>query len=205
MDIGGGIEMAKRSERAKTTFKRHAYEVYALLMVSYECQDEIKSLLQNLGVPRRAIQPSLHLTVYHARRRLPSLTSHTQAVSIVSDVSETRFMILAPGGENPRPELEPAKRSLGIRLTKRNRAIEEIQALRKQLYALETREVIGQRKRTTAWTNAFGARHYQPHVKLLRPGSKIDRDLTIIGEAFRSRLEFICFDRFRVRCGVTYV
>jgi hypothetical protein len=82
-------------------------------------------------------------------------------------------MILAPGGENPRPELEPSQRSVGIRLAKRNHAIDKIQHLRARIYRLETPAVIGERKRTSAWTNCFEPRHYEPHIKLLRPGSGI--------------------------------
>lgn len=52
---------------------------------------------------------------------------------------------------------------------------------------------------TTAWRSCFGARHYQPHIKLIQPGSKIDRDLTLIGNAFRSSIEGIRFDRFEIR------
>ena len=44
----------------------------------------------------------------------------------------------------------------------------------------ETTEVTKNRKATTDWTNAFGARHYQPHIKLLQPGSGVDRDLARI-------------------------
>jgi hypothetical protein len=112
-------------------------------------------------------------------------------------------MVLAPGGENPRPELEPSRRSVGIRLTRRNRAIDHIQRLRASIYQFETSEIIGTRKPTSAWTNCFLARHYHPHVKLLWPGSGIDRDLTKLGEIFRSDLEWIEFDRFEVRCGPT--
>ena len=179
----------------------HHYEVYALLWVTPECENSIRNLLlHEFGIPAGAIQRGLHLTVYYKRRPLPGLVPGSQSVHFDADVRETRFMVLAPGGENPRPELEPSKRSVGIRLTKRNRAIDEIQRLRASIYRLETPEVVGTRKRTTSWTNCFGARRYQPHITLLRSGSEIERDLTILGTAFRSEIERINFGRFEVKC-----
>ena len=177
------------------------HEVYALLWVTRECEGSVRNLLlDDFGIPEGAIQRGLHLTGYHGRRLLPGLVPGNQRVHIVADALETRFMVLEPGGENPRPELESNKLSIGIRLTKRNQAIEEIQKLRASIYSFETPEVIGQRKRTTRWTNCFGARHYQPHIKLLRPGSEIARNLSVLGESFRSKITCINFHRFEVKC-----
>lgn len=182
--------------------KNYDYEVYALLWVSRQSTKIIRELLSHkCKIPVKAIERNFHLTVYHARRQLPGLTSYSCAVSIVADSLETRFMPLAPGGENPRPEIEPSKCSVGIRFTKRNQAIEAIQNLRADIFRFETKDVIGNRKPTSAWKSCFGARHYQPHIKLLRPGSGIDRNLTKLGEIFRSEINEIEFDRFQVRCG----
>ena len=181
--------------------KHHTSEIYALLWVSYHCKNLIEEILnKKYKVPRNAIVTNPHLTVYHGRRQLPGLLPDSQAVRIIADTTESRFMVLAPGGENPRPELEPSKRSVGIRLTKRNLAISQIQELRASVSQLETQDIVGKRKRTTAWSNCFGARHYQPHIKLLYPGSKIDRDLTKLGLVFRSEIDYIVFDRFEIRC-----
>jgi len=182
--------------------RSHNYEVYALLWVSQKYETLITNLLTGeCGVPRAAVQRDLHLTIYHARRKLPGLVSSERRVTIVADALETRFMVLAPGGENPRPEHQPNQRSVAIRLTRRNAAIPAIQRLRASVYRFETPKVVGTRTPTSAWVNCFGARHYQPHIKLLRPGSGIDRDLTKLGEIFRSDMERIEFDRFEVRCG----
>ena len=178
----------------------HEYEVYATLWVTRTCEEQIARLLFNeCGIRKGTIQRGLHLTVYYARRPLPGLIEESQLVHINADVDETRFMVLSPGGENPRPELEPHRRSVGIRLTRRNQAIAEIQQLRKSIYQLETDEVIGNRTATTASKSCFGARHYQPHIKLLRPGSGINRDLTEIGRIFRSEIERIEFDKFKIK------
>ena len=181
--------------------RTHNYEVYATLWVTRTCEKQIaRLLLDKCNIPQNAIQHGLHLTVYYGRRPLPGLVEENRLVRINANIDETRFMVLAPGGENPRPELEPSRRSVGIRLTRRNQAIAEIQQLRKSIYQLETSELIGNRTATTAWKSCFGSRHYQPHIKLLRPGSGINRDLTEIGRIFRSEIEQIEFGKFQIRC-----
>ena len=181
--------------------RTHEYEVYALLWVTRACEDRItRFLLDKCNTPQNAIQRGLHLTVYYARRPLLDLVEGSRRVHINANVAETRFMVLAPGGENPRPDLEPSRHSVGIRLTRRNQAIAEIQQLRKSVYQLETDEVVGNRTATTASKNCFGSRNYQPHIKLLRPGSGIKRDLTKIGRIFRSEIEQIEFGKFQIRC-----
>ena len=177
----------------------HTYEVNAILRVSKECEDQIKTFfLESYSVRKNRLQSNLHLTVYHGRRVLPGLQQRNQPVCITADVCETRFMVLDPGGENPRAELDPQALSVGIRLTRRNTAIPEIQKLRKQVYRLETKGVIGTRKRTTAWTNCFGSRNYQPHVQLLRPWHKVNATLVEVGDLFRTEVKEIEFDLFQI-------
>ena len=106
----------------------HNYEVYATLWVTRACEEQIARVLSDkCDIPQDAIQRGLHLTVYYARRPLPGLVEENQRVHINANVDETRFMVLAPGGENPRSDLEPAHRSVAIRLIRRNQAITEIQ------------------------------------------------------------------------------
>lgn len=178
----------------------HQYEVFGLLWLSRDCQSQVSRILADLyGVPKESVRRGLHLTVYHGMWLLPGMTIGTKTVKIVADASETRFMVMAPGGENPRPGYDPAQLSVGIRLTKRNMAIPQIQELRRNLYALETEEVIGNSRRTSSWKNSIGARQYQPHITLLNPGSGIDRDLSRLGKIFRSEISDIIFDRFETR------
>lgn len=175
-------------------------EIYALLWVTRQCEARISDFLLSRDLPEGSIQRGMHLTVYYARRLLPGLgrTPAPRPVSISADAAETRFMVLAPGGENPQPGLDPARRSVGIRLTRRNRAVDEIQLLRREMLQLETPEIVGRRKPSTAWTNCFGARHFQPHIKLLRPGNGIGRDLRMIGDEFRKQIESIEFGKYEV-------
>lgn len=139
-------------------------EIYVLLFVDHASEQLIQDILMyDHGIEEYAIANRLHLTIYYARRLIPGIERKSVDTNIDVDVSETRFMVLAPGGENPRPDLEPSRRSVGIRLTRRNSSRAAIQSLREPLYRLETPEVIGySRKPTNAHTNASGARHIQP-------------------------------------------
>lgn len=171
-----------------------------MLFVSRRSAAEIAEFFVSKGIPEDSIKPYMHLTVYHARRLLPGLRAGTQtrSVQIEADIEETRFRDFAPGGENPRPSIDPASKPVGVRLTKQNQAIDAIQALRREMCLLETPEVIGNRQRSTAWRSCFGAKTYQPHVVLLRPGSGIDRDLKLLGASFRAQIRTIEFDRYKI-------
>ena len=177
----------------------HNYEVNAMLRVSKTSEEQIRTFFsETYGVRRNRLQTDLHLTVYHGRRQLPGLSEICRPVRVIVNTAETRFMVLAPGGENPRHNLAPSSHSVGIRITRRNPAVSEIQHLRESIYRLETKNVVGTRSRTTAWTSCFGSRHYQPHVQLLRPWNKLDVDLTEIGARFRSEIAHIKFDLFQI-------
>lgn len=177
----------------------HDYEVNALLWLNQTSQEQIIDFCTTtLGIKRNRLQLNLHLTVYHGRRLLPGLVEQDYPVNIVANASETRFMVLAPGGENPRPELNPRSKSIGIRFTKRNASIPDIQRLRRSIFELETKRVVGSRNPTTAWTNCFGSRHYQPHIQILRPWNNLNIDLTEAGNLFRSTISHIVFDRFQI-------
>ena len=173
--------------------------VYALLWLTRDSELQITDFLLSRGVDATSVHRGMHLTVYHARRFLPGLRLERRPVTVTADVAETRFMVMAPGGENPRDDIDPRRQSIGIRLTKRNQAIEKIQTLRREIYRLETPAVLGRRKPTTAWTNAFGARGYQPHIKVTGPRSGVPYNLSPIGDALRATLKTIRFDAFEVR------
>lgn len=117
---------------------------------------------------------------------------------MVLAASETRFMVMAPGGENPRPELDPGKSKVGIRIHRQSSALPSILGYRDRLLSHETERVLGRRSPSTHRTNAFGARHFQPHMAILRAGSGVDRDLKVIGAPFREALNNLTFDRFAV-------
>lgn len=166
--------------------------------MSTDSELEISTFWDDVGVSNYAVQQSLHLTVYYAQRFLPGVETYEEPVSIRAESLETRLMVMAPGGENPRPDRHPASSKIGTRLTKRNTAIPAIQALRSRFFQFETPAILGSRKASSAWASSFGARRYQPHVTMLRPGNGLDRSLTEVGEQFRERIPWIEFDRFEV-------
>lgn len=88
-------------------------EVYAILWVTRRDEHRIADFFTSWGIPEASIQRGMHLTVYYARRLLPGLNPRelSREVEIEADVAESRFMVLAPGGENARPELDPSRRS----------------------------------------------------------------------------------------------
>jgi len=170
-----------------------------MLKVTNSCEELIREFfVQHFSVRPNRIQSNLHLTLYHGRRPLPGLREFSLPVRITIESSETRFMVLAPGGENPRQELNPRELSVGIRVTRRNRALPEILRLRESVFSFETSEIVESRMPTTAWTSCFGSKHYQPHIQLLRSWSKIPRDLTEVGTSFRSEIHEIDFDTFQI-------
>ena len=174
--------------------------VYAMLWVSRRSVAQIAEFFVSEGIPEASIEPRMHLTVYQADCLLPDLPVGTQTrrVRIEAGTEETRFMVFAPGGIVPQANIDPAKKSVGIRLRKPNQAINAIQTLRRQMCQLETPEVIGDHKQSTDWTSCFGARKYLPHVVFLQPGSGVDRDLTPLATSFRSRIRTVEFDSYEV-------
>jgi hypothetical protein len=179
--------------------KRHAAEVWAQLFLSREDCSRIRDFfLSEFGIKPRYVIRNMHITVYHARRPMPGLAPVSEPASVVLAASETRFMVMAPGGENPRPELDPGKRKVGIRVHRKSSALPSILGYRDRLLGHETEGVLGRRSPSTHRTNAFGARHFQPHMAILRAGSGVDRDLRTIGVPFRRALGNLTFDRFAI-------
>ena len=102
---------------------------------------------------------------------------------------------MAPGGENPRPDIDPKLHKLGIRIQRKSSAMSTIMELRNELIQFETKEVLGFRLPSNRKRNAFGSRHFQPHIAILRNGEEVGSDLTRIGNLFRERIEDLTFDK----------
>lgn len=177
--------------------KEHNTEVWAQLFLCEEDCARIQVFFTTaFGIKPKHIVKNMHITVYHARRPLPLVSPVSEPVNVVVAASETRFMVLAPGGENPRPELDPAHHKIGLRVHRKSIALPAILEFRERLTRYETKSVLGLRPPSTHRTNAFGARHFQPHMAILRAGSGIGRDLTQLGVPFRDLLGDLKFDRF---------
>ena len=154
--------------------------------------------IHDCKIQPRFIHKKLHVTLYHAPLQLRNLTKIEETVDIVVDILETRFMVMAAGGENPRPNIDPGRCTVGLRVTRRNVAFESILSLRRRIYPFENDTKLRDHRPTGDRRNAFGAKQFQPHLSLIRPGSGIGRDLTPYGIAFRSKLVDLRFDEFSV-------
>lgn len=179
--------------------KRPNTEVWAQLILSVPDRDRISDFfIREFGISRSKIVQRMHLTVYYSRRPMWGVEPIDEEAAMICPANETRFMVMAPGGENPRPNLDPALRKVGIRIHRQSCAIPAILGYRERLLAYETKWVHGARPPSNHRRNAFGARNFQPHVALLRAGSGIQRDLNPIGERFRNEIGDLRFDRFQV-------
>ena len=180
---------------------KHPHSVWAMLFVAKESERAIhRFLTQQMGLRPALLHKRLHLSVYHARRALDGLTDSEERVAIEVSAEDLRFMAMAPGGENPKPEIDPTRCHVGVRVKRSSPATQAIHAFRSRFFPLETLDVIGVRKPSSPVRNAFGARHFQPHVTLIRPHNGLNPDLKEIGSAFRAALVGIKFDRFVVKC-----
>ena len=177
------------------------YNLYSLLWMDRDSEKEISDVLKyKCGIDEVHIQRRMHLTIYHSRRRLIGVKRCKSYEIIKSDVKETRFMVLAPGGENPRKNIDPNKSPIGIRLTRRNIAIPRLLQLRRSFYKYENEYVLKNRRHKTSDSkNAFGSNHFQPHILMIRPGNRINQNLTNIGKIFREELKYIYFNKFEIK------
>jgi len=177
------------------------YNIYALLWIDRDSEKEISNVLKKkCGISEEYIQRGMHLTIYHGKRKLPRIKPSTTYEIIKSNVNETRFMVFAPGGENPRKDIDPIKRPVGIRLTRRNIAIPRILELRRSIYKHENQTPIKNwKQKTSDWKNAFGSSHYQAHMTIIRPGSNVNKKLTVLGNIFRKELKNIYFRKFEIK------
>ena len=196
------VSRTRPSSRAPRRPRRGApfhHSVFALLWLDAASASALRAALEEAGLHPESLESSFHLTVYHARRFIPDLRPVRRTVSIECDVAETRTMVLVPGGENPRRGVIPSRHSLALRLTTRNVAVPEIQKLRAELTEMETDDVLGARAGSTRRRNAFGARHYQPHLKICGPRNGAPQDLTEFGKHLRASLDVVRFSYYEVR------
>ena len=140
----------------------------------------------------------MHLTFYHSQVLIPEIKTIEKEIYIILPASETRFMVMVAGGENPIPGVDPGMNKVGIRIQHKSSVLEEIFEMRNELTRFETPEIIGDRSPSSRKKSAFGARHFQPHMSLLKPGSGIESDLTIVGKLFREKMGDLIFDKYKI-------
>lgn len=181
------------------TDKQIQFEVWAQFRVARKSITDIQDFfIEEYNISPEFLIPNLHLTIYHSRRPMPNVEEVFKSCHLSIDTLDTRFMVLAPGGENPRTDLVPAKRKIGIRIHKSSAFRKKILEYRKEFFLHETPKVLGLRKPSSKTKNAFGARHFQPHIAILKSGSGIQTDLTEVGDNFRDFVHEIHFDKFLI-------
>lgn len=177
------------------------HSVWITAHLSRESELNVRKLFrETLGFPSEVIKRGLHVTVYHARRHLPGLADSTEPLSINIPSVELRMMAMAPGGENPRPDINPLRCMIGLRIRRSAGATEQLEAIRSRFYAYEQGNVLGSRLPSNRRRSAFGARSYQPHITVLKADAVNDPDLSKIGRIVRNQLEDIHLDRLIIRC-----
>ncbi len=170
--------------------------IWSYLTLSKRSELEIVDFFENeYGIHSDYIVNNMHLTIYHCRRNIYEIENKVQNIYFTIDTLDTRFMVLAPGGENPRPNLIPANKKCGIRIKKNSEFKIYLNNLREPFIELEQKLRFKNRKHSTFNKNAFGARNYQPHISLLKAGSGIMTDLTDIGTNFREQIIELEFDK----------
>lgn len=183
-----GVAMTVLSKTGLVSL-RISHTVWASIHVSKTTEKELRYFLTNLlRIEKRFIKSGLHVTLYHARRPLAGLEQSDEDVRFQVASEDLRFMVMAPGGENPRPDVDPSASAIGLRIRRSAPIMAHILRLRARFYKYETSEVLGVRKPSDARRSAFGARHFQPHLTLLKPGCALASDLTAFGRAFEKGL-----------------
>lgn len=181
------------------------FEIWSDFRVSSKSESEIFDFfVQEYGIAPQFIIKGLHLTVYHARRPMPAIKPIFESCHLSIDTMDLKFMVMAPGGENPRLNLNPGQLKIGVRVHRQSIFRQNVYKYRGRLIAYETKRILGARQPSSNSRNAFGARSFQPHISLLKSGTGVDRDLTMMGDAFRDAISKISFDKFSIRVKQNY-
>lgn len=179
---------------------KHRHRVFGILYLSAESARELRRVLVGkLGVPDHAVKPNLHLTVYESRRMLEGLEPFSKHVRVEVQAKDLRFMVVAPGGENPRPDLDPATRPLALRVRRDSAAYTDIQKYRSQFLAFESPRVLAGRSPSGPRKSAFGSHHYQPHITVCSRAHGLTGDLRPYGDILRTSLGSVTFNRLVCR------
>ena len=172
--------------------------LFVLMFLSIEDENRITSFFEGrFNIPTNFIVRGMHITLYHSQIPINLPIKDNTKISIDADVKETRFMVMVPGGEKPKKNINPASKSVGLRLNKRNNAIPSSLEMRRKIYQNEPD--LKNRKNTSDWRNAFGAKNFQPHMTLLKPGNSMPNDLSEVGTLFRDNFQELNFQKLLVK------
>ena len=174
--------------------------IFSMLYLTHECEEEISNFFINdIHINKDFIQRGMHLTLYKEKQINPKFDSHKEWFHppIQANVDETRFMLFAAGGDDPKKSklrnYSTDKQGVGIRLTGRNNARSQIMKIRMDL-ANQNNSV-----KTSKSKNPEGIKRFHPHIKMIRKGSGLEDDLTKTGDAFRKKFTNIEFSKLEVK------
>jgi hypothetical protein len=194
------VKPYKKSFEIMIEAKRHKFEIWCQFMMSKNSQNEVHNFFRrHFFIDNKYLIHNMHVTIYHSRRPMIDLKEVEAKCNYSLDTNETRFMVLAPGGENPHPDLIPAYRKVGIRIKKGTDIRKVIDDYRTEVLKYENNRTLGNRKPSNRSRNAFGSRYFQPHISILKAGSGIISDLSKVGESFRDYVHELHFDKYIIR------
>jgi hypothetical protein len=148
-------------------------------------------------IKNEKILDSFHITIYLAEFKTIYRGNEIRPISLRVPIEETRLMVMAPGGENPRPDIDPMRCAIGARI-RRGAAREYIYDLRREFYHVEDSIYFGRRKKSSNTHNAYGAKIFQPHFTMTESAALIEDNLRDIGEKMRSEIKYVSFDKMYV-------
>lgn len=179
--------------------RRSAVEIWAqLLLCDRDCRRVIDFFKSEFAISQDHVAERSHITVYHARAEMPGVHPTLEPAEVVVEASDTRFMVMVAGGEVARPGVLPSQERVGIRIRRQTAGFEALQRYRQRLLAHETPEILRGHRGSTSSRSAFGAPRFQPHMVLLRSGSPVPDDLTIVGRRWRETMGQLTYDRFLI-------
>lgn len=188
------------SRLGRDTLKSQANRrTYVSLWLNRSTEATIHEFFCDHGFRTSVLSTGLHITIYQSDLVLPRVENAFESLEITVDTAETRFMTMTIGGIVKRDHLNPSDHRIGIRLTRRNQAIDAIDRIRRHYVEIERKHFSQDRKPSTLQKSSFGSPVYVPHVTLLKPDNGATADLTTLGTAFRERFAELAFHQLRVQ------
>ena len=111
---------------------------------------------------------------------------------------ETRFMVMSPGGDNPRNKKSVHRSKIGIRFTKRSPLFNELDAIRQHLSFLDNQALPLTSSNTGRNDNAYGVKRFIPHITLINRNNNLPNNLHGLGAKFREDIREITFSDIKI-------
>ena len=180
---------------------------YCSIELSKTSSDQINSFLKKWGVSEKCLFQSHHLTIYEipllkfsefSLNESKILQIHEVQMNRTYLSDETRFMVMSPGGDNPKNKKSVHRSKIGIRFTKRSALFNELDAIRKHLSFLDNQAIPLTSSKTGRNDNAYGIKRFIPHITLINRNNNLLNNLYDLGAAFREHLPEITFSDIKM-------